>query len=289
MVGEIAVKSNHVGTVADGVLGLAWASIDASKKTELRSVRLALRSRRPDFLWWFDDSLREELERIANTISGNVHDQIQEAIACLRGEIEAEHLSQKYGWPNLRTSPDGALLDLEPYRGTAKMSDEEAARLLEHINSDEPLQIVIRGHLWLESKLIKYLADAVKNPQFLDNSRLSFSQRLNLAAALGLIPEEELPALFKLNRLRNKVAHVLEAAVTEAEQRELFNSLSQRSRRAALAGTDGTLDPFPAGLRCVICALIFNVENRHDQLMAEKGYGRYLEFRIHAALGKPTV
>lgn len=277
---------NYDGTIADSILGLAFGGASVELGAAIRESRVAMRSRRPEYMWWLSDSALDELRRISGLAGEGVQPQILDAIGCLDGTLDALTLTGKYGAENLRRAPDTENVEYDLYKGTIELSQEELDKLNGHMETDEPLQLVIRGHLWFESRLIRYLAEAVPQPEYLENSRLNFSQRLNVAAALDLIPEEDLPAIFKLNRLRNKIAHELDAAIGETEERELFNSLSPFMRHIAHIAAGGDFGDFPDCLRNIVMSLIIILDHRHDQLVASKKYNEYLNVRVQQTLGR---
>ncbi len=81
---------------------------------------------------------------------------------------------------------------------------------------DKAMRVVLRCHLIVEHFLDRYLAAA--NPAVVnwDSARLSFSQKLSLAdhpqSSLRLL----MPGLVSLNKLRNRIAHRLDAEFDKA-------------------------------------------------------------------------
>jgi hypothetical protein len=73
-----------------------------------------------------------------------------------------------------------------------------------------PLTLVITTHLMTEYG-INYLisSNCVNHKQILDDRNYTFSIKLNIIYALGLIPEDLYQNIKKLNILRNKFAHSL--------------------------------------------------------------------------------
>src|SRR5690242_9787396 len=70
--------------------------------------------------------------------------------------------------------------------------DDRAAVALARLQSDLAtgtlLEIVLRGHLWIESEIIGGVTDQFPFPDQIDVARLTFPTKLSLAAAHGLIP-----------------------------------------------------------------------------------------------------
>lgn len=73
---------------------------------------------------------------------------------------------------------------------------------------------LLRAHLYVEHYLTEFLEKA--NPRLgpIDHARLSFAQKLNL---LGSEPrlQQVVPGIRRLNQIRNRLAHNLDARVTD--------------------------------------------------------------------------
>lgn len=87
-------------------------------------------------------------------------------------------------------------------------------RLVDQINSIDPFDVVVlKTHLLLEEQLDRILAKFVFHPDCLEQARLGFAQKIDLARSLSL--DEHANAMWALlralNTLRNKLAHELEA------------------------------------------------------------------------------
>lgn len=136
--------------------------------------------------------------------------------------------------------------------GGDNSSRDDTALFLEHINADEPLEIILRGHLWIESALIEVIRDALKVPDALKMDRLSFPQKIDLAVALGVFDSKQAPAYMKINQLRNKVAHQLASAIGEPEELELIQILSEEQQNSV---GEHESRGFPYRLRVVIVSL----------------------------------
>lgn len=109
------------------------------------------------------------------------------------------------------------------------MTNEEKERLfLDNIEQKDPLQIVVRGHLFLENELIHLLESIFPQKDCLDPSDLRFPMKVKLVGALGLLPKESLSIYLKFNSLRNKFAHRLDMEITSEEIEKLINSLSKQ-------------------------------------------------------------
>jgi|SRR5258708_606039 len=87
---------------------------------------------------------------------------------------------------------------------------------------DEVAQVVLKGHLIIESVLENIITLGLYYPQYLQDARLSFYQKVHIAKALCL--RKNTVATWKLilavNELRNAIAHSLsgEKRTTKMEQ-----------------------------------------------------------------------
>jgi|SRR5699024_2159771 len=108
------------------------------------------------------------------------------------------------------------------------MTNEEKERLfLDNIEKKDPLQIVVRGHLFLENELINLLESTFPQKDCLDPSDLRFPVKIKLVGALGLLPKDSISIYLMFNSLRNKFAHRLDMEITLEEIKKLINSLSK--------------------------------------------------------------
>jgi hypothetical protein len=73
--------------------------------------------------------------------------------------------------------------------------------------------------------LIEFLKAGLPNHHLLSVDRIPFPLKLQLCAALGIMPAFFVAPFTKLNSLRNKVAHKLDYEVSEKDRAEFINSL----------------------------------------------------------------
>lgn len=70
------------------------------------------------------------------------------------------------------------------------------------------LSVVLRGHLLIEQVLETLIAQKMKHPERLfENHRVTFEMKVDLASALGVIPDAHSGAAKALNNIRNAYAH----------------------------------------------------------------------------------
>jgi hypothetical protein len=148
---------------------------------------------------------------------------------------------------------------------------ERERQFLAHISIDAPLEIVLRGHLWVESSLIRLIEEVVPRPEAIDLARFSFPQKMSLGVALGLVRSEYASAYLKLNALRNRVAHDLFSAITKEEQDELLQALGPPLRQVSGVDDDERKDEaFPDPLRAAIATLFLELEGVRDSVIKQR-------------------
>jgi hypothetical protein len=105
------------------------------------------------------------------------------------------------------------------------------AKFLEDIAGEDTLAVMIRAHLYVESTLNQLIEECLR-PKAMNVVELSFSHKVPLAVALGIIPEDFQSPLRQLNALRNKLAHRLDAAISDTDVNKLFESFAQDDRKS---------------------------------------------------------
>jgi hypothetical protein len=116
--------------------------------------------------------------------------------------------------------------------------------------------VILIGHLLIEEALVRILQVCSENPQYLDDARLTFHQRLSIARAISPTGTLEDPWSFvsRLNKIRNSLAHNADVADLAARVDDLLRlsfeedftqPASERERarflRTALASCGGHL------------------------------------------------
>ena len=91
---------------------------------------------------------------------------------------------------------------------------------------ESSFEILLRGHLWIESLLNNVLEVHMVDTKALDLDRATFRQKVDIAQAFGFIEPGDGAAFRVLNRLRNKLAHNLKAEPGEEDIRELVTTLA---------------------------------------------------------------
>lgn len=91
------------------------------------------------------------------------------------------------------------------------------SRLEAHLSGHSKIEVLLRGHLWVEYLLNQGLEGRMVKPRAYNVDRAPFSQKVDLSEALGLTCEHLAAALRSLNRLRNRLAHTLDGEPSNAE------------------------------------------------------------------------
>lgn len=99
------------------------------------------------------------------------------------------------------------------------------------ISSGDAWQKIVQGQLYFEHAVCQLLLEALKNPEAISLSRMGHSQRLDLASALGILDDEILSALRKINSLRNHLAHSLNFDISDQDVTDLANCTSPGIRK----------------------------------------------------------
>jgi hypothetical protein len=103
--------------------------------------------------------------------------------------------------------------------------------LVEHLNSNEPMAIVIRGHLYIEAALIHLLEAAMVDTSAIKTARLTFSTKLKWAVALGKLDTSDAGGLAAFDGMRNRFAHDLKTELNDKDESDRHNALSAGQRK----------------------------------------------------------
>jgi hypothetical protein len=102
--------------------------------------------------------------------------------------------------------------------------------ILNHINADDPLQIIVRGHLYVEASLNRLISLRFLFPKAFDLANMHYPAKVDLALALGVLHKDDAGSLRALNTLRNRLAHNIEHKVTPKDVRQLLDTMSPTVR-----------------------------------------------------------
>jgi len=89
------------------------------------------------------------------------------------------------------------------------------------INSENPMQIILKGNLYIEYALRERLKEHLENPDILECDKLTFNQLARLVFSLGLLPVDIFKTVMEVNHIRNLYSHDLKYNFNEEEYRKL--------------------------------------------------------------------
>ncbi|ASN04266.1 hypothetical protein [Virgibacillus necropolis] len=104
---------------------------------------------------------------------------------------------------------------------------ESYEHFIELTNDENMLIIVLRAHLYLEREINELLSKVSLNGKLLE---VQFSHKIDLVKSLGVVDEELIPPIGKLNKIRNQYAHDLEFEVTQKDYQDLLSTLSKKEK-----------------------------------------------------------
>lgn len=172
----------------------------------------------------------------------------------------------------------------------------------EHTRGRSIVEVLLRGHLWLENALIDLIETEVENPRPLNMDRMSFANLVNLAESLGLLAKRDAGALKKVNKIRNNLAHKLHGEPTPEDISSLEKCLSKHQRKLvglALESKefhDQQSEPdHVVRISAAILALLLDIESHRQQRKYRKETRRHHEtYMLTMAIterlgGKPTT
>jgi hypothetical protein len=107
------------------------------------------------------------------------------------------------------------------------------------LQGEDELGVVIRAHIYIESKLNALLERLLSSPKHLEKMNLEYSQRVQLAVAMGLLPQYESP-LLALGTLRNHFAHRPGTKLSKDKVNNLYSSLSSEDKQLIQQSHDRT-------------------------------------------------
>lgn len=93
------------------------------------------------------------------------------------------------------------------------------------LTAAEPLVAVLKAALYIESQVV-HLLESHLGPEYLNKMDLTYSQRVFLAAAVGM-PPRLIEPLKALGEIRNKFAHQLDATLSKNEADNFYKTFHE--------------------------------------------------------------
>ncbi|WP_315765658.1 MULTISPECIES: hypothetical protein [unclassified Bradyrhizobium] len=163
----------------------------------------------------------------------------------------------------------------------------DRARFESRISAGERWQQLLQAHLYFDHVITKTLEDALKNPDAINMRRNSFSQKLQLISAMGLLPAELISPVEFINGLRNRIAHDLDFEIDDKHIDDLVNCTPKHLREVAL--DEDERQPGPIRFFELLRVILFQIEvlrehNEYARLSAAKS-----ALRLRTVLDKTEV
>lgn len=147
----------------------------------------------------------------------------------------------------------------------------------ERVKSGDEWQQIVQAHLHLDHVVTLFLSEELKRPDVINIDRMAFLQKLQLAQAMGLLPDEVVSTVEQVNALRNLIVHNLNFNLTKKEVKDLANATPKYLRDAALK--EKGREKGPIRLWEILYVLIVQLEvyrqgRVYHRLMETKGHIR---------------
>ncbi len=155
--------------------------------------------------------------------------------------------------------------------GSEKYSFDLGIFKLKIYNAEPWTQIII-AHLYVDHVLNELLSIAFVVPSAVNISRMGFSQKVSLCAALGAIDNDIPVALNAVNGIRNGLAHSLKFEVTGEEIRRIVKSLPCTASEALQDLSSTPLqwsDERRRLLRC-LCVVVLYIESQRHRFVRSR-------------------
>lgn len=131
----------------------------------------------------------------------------------------------------------------------------------------------------VEAEMIRILEEIVPFPAHIDFDRFSFAQKTSLVAAHGFIRANDIGAYRALNKLRNEIAHDLDA---EPGPRELANLIAAFGPHLRMLKGEVEDDDWQRELGAVVAVLFLALEGERNKFVAHRESVRRVTADLHS-------
>ncbi|MFC0559691.1 hypothetical protein [Halalkalibacter alkalisediminis] len=138
------------------------------------------------------------------------------------------------------------------------IGDKKFEEFIDDLNDGSVLAIILRAHLYIESKLLRLLELSFKRPKELDLNKMNFSMKVKLLAAMDVLTIFERESINNLNKIRNKLAHDLNYEVSQDDIEDLLKF--EHVTRKQLISTLGSNDDLLLTLRALLSFIYVDLE-----------------------------
>ena len=154
MESEPKLVESFEGTTADWLLHLVASSASSDLRNDVNRARRAIRSGRPSHVFVAPDGVFARLRVASESADPRAAEVLYDVLQLLEGSGDPLALRRK--WHLTGSPPTDWALGLAEFR-TTKSADEIDDRVGEMLERGDDLEILIRGHLWLEYSVNRLL------------------------------------------------------------------------------------------------------------------------------------
>jgi hypothetical protein len=127
----------------------------------------------------------------------------------------------------------------------------------ERVNKFNALMLaVLKGHLIIEQAMDELLRASFFHPDHVREDRFSFAQKARMCRSMSLVENKDglWTVLSAVNKLRNQIAHSLDADEIQKKMDKLRKVFLSTLTAKQAASLEGQPDDFVAQSACVLCA-----------------------------------
>lgn len=160
-----------------------------------------------------------------------------------------------------------------------EMAEREHAEMQSRWNQNvEVIGRILRSHLYVEHYMTEYLSKANPRLGSLREAKLTFAQKLNLLDSTNPAIARVLPGIKRLNKIRNQLAHNLDASVTNEDAAVFLNEPSFNALRVErFRGKELPTDPlFILEEFCFFASIAFTHEFNATSIAMSKAIDEQL-------------
>jgi hypothetical protein len=126
------------------------------------------------------------------------------------------------------------------------------------IESDLSWNSIIQAHLYYDHIITKLISESLQKPKLIRLDRMSFSAKIDLVSALGVIQESDRGFLRKINNIRNRIAHDLHYKPDTSDTKSLYGLMTPAAKKIVSDYIQNAEDELLSGT-LTIFALILDI------------------------------
>ena len=154
--------------------------------------------------------------------------------------------------------------------------------LNKRLEASDSGQKILQAHLYLDHCLSRLLHEALANPQALQLDRMSFSQKMQLSDAMGLLPNDLIAVVGIVNKFRNKIAHKLDYEFEESYVKQIKSSIPKSIRNILSEYVKNHKDDDE--LEVVLTGIVFEVDMIRQRFAAQREIAEKVNIRLKQAV-----